>query len=68
MFSALLSKDYKGVVMVQDLTPEQYGRRILKVCRNYYFRAGEQLLPLMLYVALLFSNELQPEDVSDGLR
>ena len=54
--------------MVQDLTPEQYGRRILKVCRNYYFRAGEQLLPLMLYVALLFSNELQPEDVSDGLR
>lgn len=54
--------------MVQGPTPEQYGRRILKVCRNYYFRAGEQLLPLMLYIALLFTNELQPEDVSDGLR
>lgn len=54
--------------MGQAPTPEQYGRRILKVCRTYYFRAGEQLLPLMLYVALLFSHELQPEDVSDGLR
>ncbi|HEV8714280.1 MAG TPA: hypothetical protein VGX03_15820 [Candidatus Binatia bacterium] len=53
--------------MMHGPAPEQYGLRILKVCRNYSFHAGEQLLPLMLYIALLFTNELQPEDVTDGL-
>jgi hypothetical protein len=56
------------MVMVQGPIPEQYGRRILKVCRDNSFRAGEQLRPLLLYFALLGTNELQPEDLSDGLR
>lgn len=53
--------------MSQYSTPEQYGRRILKVCSDNYIRSGEQLLPQKLYIALLATGELRPEDVTAGL-
>ena len=54
--------------MAQSLTPEQCGRRILKVYRDNYIRAGEQLLPRMLHIALIDSGELRFEDVVAGLQ
>jgi hypothetical protein len=55
-------------VSVQDPIPEQYGWHILMVGRSYYLQAGGHLRPLLLYMALLVTHDLLPEDLSDGLR
>lgn len=49
-------------------TPEQCGRRILKVCKDNYIRPGEQLLPQVLRLALIDTNELPPEALIAGLQ
>ncbi|HEV8711632.1 MAG TPA: hypothetical protein VGX03_02245 [Candidatus Binatia bacterium] len=53
---------------MQGPTPEQCGRRILKVCRDNYLRAGEQLLLQLLRLSLLDTNEFPPEALIAGLQ
>jgi len=54
--------------MARYFTPEQCGRRILKVCADNYIWPGEQLLPQTLDIALVVTGELRPEDVTAGLQ
>jgi hypothetical protein len=58
---------FAGVAVGQGLTPEQCGQRILKVCRDNYIRAGEQVLPQLLRLSLLDTDELAPEALIAGL-
>jgi len=53
--------------MAQSPTSEQYGRRILKVCKDDYLCAGEQVLPQLLRLSLLDTHELPPEALIAGL-
>jgi hypothetical protein len=54
--------------MAQSPTPEQCGRRILKVCKDNYIRPGEQLLPQLLRLSLLDTDELSAEALIAGLQ
>jgi hypothetical protein len=50
------------------LTPEQCSRRILKVCRDNQLHPGELLLPDLLRLSLLDTDELEPEALIAGLQ
>jgi hypothetical protein len=52
---------------VPALSPEQCGRRILKVCTDHHIRPGEHLLPELLALSLLAAEALESEAAIAGL-